>query len=128
MTQNPAHSFGNLPCRLRKAVRHAMAASCGEERAQRAALDTQLQRKLGATRALQAGLARQLTAVRQEQAEARAQRAALTAALDAQRWVPFAGGDVRLLASERRRGHGRGAAARWDLVLGFPIGSMERQP
>lgn len=62
-----------------------MAASCDTEHAQGAALNTQLQQKLGTTRALQAGLAGQLTAVRREQAEAQAQREALTAALDAQR-------------------------------------------
>ncbi|MEW5304878.1 MAG: hypothetical protein WDW36_007457 [Sanguina aurantia] len=98
-----AHHWLADSARLRKAVRHAMAASCGEERAQRAALDTQLQRKLGATRALQAGLARQLTAVRQEQAEARAQRAALTAALDAQRG-PLAQARERIALRKMRPG------------------------
>lgn len=64
-----------------------MANSCDKEHEQGASLNSSLQKKLGTTRALQEGLEGQLSAVQQEQVKASAQRDALTAALDAQKWV-----------------------------------------
>ncbi|KXZ52634.1 hypothetical protein GPECTOR_9g679 [Gonium pectorale] len=96
-----AHHWLADSARLRKAILHAVANSRANEHDMSARLNENMMAKVAATRNLREDLQSQLERVRDEQARARAQRASLSAALEAKRG-PLAQARERLAVRRAR--------------------------